>query len=46
MLEDTGLGKELNKRGWEVIEVPYRTIYKHLGSGIHCSTLGLHRESD
>lgn len=46
MLEDTGLGKELNKRGWEVIEVPYRNIYKHLGSGIHCSTLGLHRESD
>jgi N-dimethylarginine dimethylaminohydrolase len=46
MLEGTGLGKELNKRGWEVIEVPYGTIYKHLGSGIHCSTLGLHRESD
>jgi N-dimethylarginine dimethylaminohydrolase len=46
MLEDTGLGKELNKRGWEVIEVPYRGIYKHIGSGIHCSTLSIHRESD
>lgn len=46
MLENTGLGKELNKRGWEVIEVPYRGIYKHIGSGIHCSTLSIHRESD
>ena len=45
LLENTETGKFLNKRGWEVIEVPYRTIYNHIGSGIHCSTMALHRES-
>jgi N-dimethylarginine dimethylaminohydrolase len=45
LLENTETGKFLNKRGWEVIEVPYRTIYNHIGSGIHCSTMALHRET-
>ena len=31
-------GKDLEKRGWDLVEVPYQTIYKYIGSGIHCST--------
>ena len=37
--------KTLEKRGWECIEVPYENIYTTIGSGIHCSTASIWRES-
>ena len=37
--------KTLEKRGWDCIEVPYETIYSTIGSGIHCSTASIWRES-
>ena len=37
--------KTLEKRGWDCIEVPYENIYAHTGSGIHCSTASIWRES-
>ena len=38
--------KDLEKRGWECIEVPYSTIYGKIGSGVHCSTASIWREYD
>ncbi len=37
--------KDMEKRGWTVIEVPYQETYKLFGSGIHCSTASIWRES-
>lgn len=37
--------KELEKRGYTVIETPYQTIYGAFGSGIHCSVSCLWREA-
>ena len=37
--------KDLEKRGWTCIEVPYSTIWHTFHSGIHCSTASLWRES-
>jgi len=37
--------KNLEKRGWTCIEVPYKTLYDVFGSGIHCSTASIWRES-
>jgi hypothetical protein len=37
--------RNLEKRGWTCIEVPYATIYDKIGSGIHCSTAAIWRES-
>lgn len=37
--------KELEKRGFTVIETPYQTCYGAFGSGIHCSIGPLWRES-
>jgi N-dimethylarginine dimethylaminohydrolase len=45
MEADTQLGKELRKRGWDTIEVPYQTTWDTCGSGIHCSTAAIWRES-
>ncbi len=41
----TSFARTLEKRGWTCIEVPYKTIYTTLGSGIHCSTGSIWRES-
>ena len=38
------LAKDLEKRGWTCIEVPYDTLYTTFGSGIQCSTCSLWRE--
>ena len=38
--------KDLEKRGFDVVEVPYLNIYKTYGSGIHCSTHSVWREFD
>ena len=40
------LAKDLEKRGWTPIEVPYDTLYTTFGSGIQCSTCSIWRESD
>ena len=37
--------KDLEKRGWTCIEVPYENCFKIIGSGIHCSTASIWRES-
>ncbi|PRY26942.1 amidinotransferase [Aliiruegeria haliotis] len=37
--------KELERRGYTVIETPYQTIYGAFASGIHCSTAPLWREA-
>jgi hypothetical protein len=37
--------KDLEKRGWDCIEVDYSTIWHKFHSGIHCSTASLWRES-
>jgi N-dimethylarginine dimethylaminohydrolase len=37
--------KDLEKRGWELEEVPYSNIWNVTGSGIHCSTAAIWRES-
>ena len=37
--------KDLEKRGWTCIEVPYTECYNTFGSGIHCSTASIWRES-
>lgn len=37
--------KTLEKRGWDCIEVDYESIYSTIGSGIHCSTASIWRES-
>ena len=37
--------RDLEKRKWTCIEVPYDTCYKTFGSGIHCSTASIWRES-
>ena len=37
--------KTLEKRGWTCVEVPYENIYPTIGSGIHCSTASIWRES-
>ena len=39
------LAKDLSKRGWTCIEVPYETLYTIFGSGIQCSTCSIWRES-
>lgn len=44
--QGTQLAKDLNKRGWTCIEVPYTECYTTFGSGIHCSTASIWRESD
>ncbi len=38
--------KDMEKRGWELFEVPYSTIYGKIGSGVHCSTASIWREFD
>ena len=38
--------KELEKRNFEVIEVPFKNQFELTGSGIHCSILHLWREFD
>ena len=38
--------KDLEKRGWDLVEVPYENIYGIIGSGVHCSTCAIWRESD
>ena len=38
------LAKELEKRGWTPIEVPYDNLYRIFGSGIQCSTCSIWRE--
>ncbi len=38
--------KELEKRNFEVIEVPFKNQYELTGSGIHCSIMQLWREFD
>lgn len=40
------LAKDLDKRGWTPIEVPYKTLYTTFGSGIQCSTCSIWREFD
>ena len=40
------LAKDLEKRGWTPIEVPYDTLYTTFGSGIQCSTCSIWREFD
>ncbi|MHC4179821.1 MAG: twin-arginine translocation signal domain-containing protein [Planctomycetota bacterium] len=37
--------KDLEKRGWTCIEIPYSTIWDTFHSGIHCSTASIWRES-
>lgn len=37
--------KDMEKRNWELVEVPYEMIYTIIGSGIHCSTASIWRES-
>ncbi|MCJ2377473.1 hypothetical protein LNL84_11585 [Vibrio sp. ZSDZ34] len=39
------LVSELEGRGWLCEQVPYNTIYSLTGSGIHCSTAGIWRQS-
>ncbi len=41
----TGFKKQLEDRGWRLIEVPYSTIWDTFGSGILCSTMAFWRES-
>jgi N-dimethylarginine dimethylaminohydrolase len=41
----TKFARDLEKRGWTCIEVPYKTCYETFGSGIHCSTASIWRES-
>ena len=36
-----GCAKDLEKRSWTCIEVPYDTLYTTFGSGIQCSTCSL-----
>jgi hypothetical protein len=45
LTEGTKMARDLEKRGWTCIEVPYTTCYTTFGSGIHCSTASLWRES-
>jgi N-dimethylarginine dimethylaminohydrolase len=45
MTEGTKMARDLEKRGWTVIEVPYTECYRIFGSGIHCSTASIWRES-
>ena len=40
-----GFKKELEDRGWRLIEVPYSTIWSTFGSGPLCSTAAFWRES-
>ena len=40
-----GFKKQLEDRGWRLIEVPYSTIWNSTGSGILCSTMAFWRES-
>ena len=37
--------EDVSNAGMEVIPVPYFNIYDIIGSGIHCSTAAIHRES-
>ncbi len=41
----TGFKKQLEDRGWRLIEVPYSTIWSTFGSGPLCSTFCVWRES-
>ena len=45
LTEGTKLARDLEKRGWTCIEVPYTTCYTTFGSGIHCSTASIWREA-
>lgn len=40
----TKFAKDLEKRGYELIEIDYSTIWNMIGSGIHCSVMHLWRE--
>jgi N-dimethylarginine dimethylaminohydrolase len=40
-----GYAKSLERRGFTPVEVPYVETYKTFGSGIHCSTASIWRES-
>lgn len=37
--------QEIDNSGWDCIEVDYESIYTTIGSGIHCSTASIWRES-
>jgi N-dimethylarginine dimethylaminohydrolase len=41
----TKFKKDLEDRGWRVIEVPYSTIWWAFHSGVLCSTMAFWRES-
>ena len=41
----TGFKKDLEDRGWRLVEVPYATIWSTFGSGPLCSTAAFWRES-
>ena len=41
----TGFKKDLEDRGWRLVEVPYSTIWSTFGSGPLCSTAAFWRES-
>ena len=43
--ETKKFAKDLEKRGFDPVEVPYKNIYEYYGSGIHCSTHSVWRES-
>ena len=46
LTQGTQLARDLEKRGWTCIEVPYTECYTTFGSGIHCSTASIWREYD
>ena len=46
MTQGTQLARDLEKRGWTCIEVPYTECYTTFGSGVHCSTASIWREYD
>ena len=43
--EATQYCEDVSNAGMEVVPVPYFNIYDIIGSGIHCSTAAIHRES-
>ena len=36
---------DMAKRGFEPVEIPYYHCFDIIGSGIHCSSAAIHRES-
>ena len=41
----TGFKRDLEDRGWRLIEIPYSTVWNSTGSGPLCSTMAFWRES-